>query len=267
MTPLRTSRVPASHGRLHQEAPTRPPDPRKGVANRHRRTSTRPERPVSPPSGGRIEKSGMAKHSSVQYSQVADKAGYKPDSVPLKRDRPFIYAINPEPLPPAAELKRAASGSLFDLAPGGVCPAPFVASGAVVSYTTFSPLSRIYIRIEWMDGTVYFLRHFPSPSISQRSLPLLARAPCPVESGLSSPHLHGRNDFRPCRCGATDHRLYPPSLLCLIRGYNTIADRNTCRWSCCPASARHGPPAVATSCGNRRRYCVRPVPTHNRHDA
>jgi len=45
------------------------------------------------------------------------------------------------------KLRRVASNSLlFDLAPDGACPAPAVASGAVVSYTAFSPLPRFRLR-------------------------------------------------------------------------------------------------------------------------
>ncbi len=116
---------------------------------------------------------------------MADGAGCKPDFVPPKEDSVIYLCNQPGTASAETEMKRAASSSLFDLAPDGVCPAPFVASGAVVSYTTFSPLSRHPPC--GVVGTVYFLWHFPSPSISQRVLPLLAGASCPVESGLSSP--------------------------------------------------------------------------------
>lgn len=41
---------------------------------------------------------------------------------------------------PASAVSRSARPSLFDLAPGGVCPAASVARSAVRSYRTFSPL-------------------------------------------------------------------------------------------------------------------------------
>jgi len=67
-------------------------------------------------------------------------------------------------------------GSLFGLAPGGVYPATTVASGAVRSYRTISPLpvpcdSRRYL----FCGT---RRRLKSPRCYL--------APCPVEPGLSS---------------------------------------------------------------------------------
>ena len=76
-------------------------------------------------------------------------------------------------------MRRAASRSLFDLAPDGVYPAPSVTLGAVGSYPTFSPLPR---RI----GAVHFLRHFPSPAISHRRSRVNHGTSCPAESGLSS---------------------------------------------------------------------------------
>src|SRR4030065_2829303 len=47
---------------------------------------------------------------------------------------------------------------LFGLAPGGVCPAPPVARGAVRSYRTISTLPDPVAR----PSAVYFLWHFPS---------------------------------------------------------------------------------------------------------
>ena len=44
---------------------------------------------------------------------------------------------------PASAVSRSARPSLFDLAPGGVCPAASVTRSAVRSYRTFSPLPRL----------------------------------------------------------------------------------------------------------------------------
>ena len=61
----------------------------------------------------------------------------------------------------------------------------------VVSYTTFSPLSRIC-------ETVYFLWHYPSISL-KRNVPRFHKASYPMESGLSSPSLltHTKSDQSP----------------------------------------------------------------------
>jgi len=75
-----------------------------------------------------------------------------------------------------------ANGSLFGLAPGGVYPATAVASGAVRSYRTFSPLpvpTRGRNRRYLLCGTS---RSHTVPSVAPRRY----LAPCPVEPGLSS---------------------------------------------------------------------------------
>ena len=75
-----------------------------------------------------------------------------------------------------------ANGSLFGLAPGGVYPATTVASGAVRSYRTFSPLpvpTRGRNRRYLLCGTS---RNHTVPSVAPRRY----LAPCPVEPGLSS---------------------------------------------------------------------------------
>ena len=75
-----------------------------------------------------------------------------------------------------------ANGSLFGLAPGGVYPATTVASGAVRSYRTFSPLpvpTRGRNRRYLLCGTS---RSHTVPSVAPRRY----LAPCPVEPGLSS---------------------------------------------------------------------------------
>ena len=70
-------------------------------------------------------------------------------------------------------------GSLFCLAPDWVYHAPLVASEAVGSYPTFSPLLR-------RNGAVCFLWHCPSGRL-EPSLPPFQEESCPVVSGLSSP--------------------------------------------------------------------------------
>ncbi len=75
-----------------------------------------------------------------------------------------------------------AIGSLFGLAPGGVYPATTVASGAVRSYRTFSPLpvpTRGRNRRYLLCGTS---RSHTVTSVAPRRY----LAPCPVEPGLSS---------------------------------------------------------------------------------
>jgi len=75
-----------------------------------------------------------------------------------------------------------ANGSLFGLAPGGVYPATAVASGAVRSYRTFSPLpvpTRGRNRRYLLCGTS---RSHTVTSVAPRRY----LAPCPVEPGLSS---------------------------------------------------------------------------------
>ena len=136
---------------------------------------------------------------------MADGAGCKPDFVPPKEDSVIYLCNQPGTASAETEMKRAASSSLFDLAPDGVCPAPFVASGAVVSYTTFSPLSQHPSNDA--VGTVCFLWHFPSAWIWPSVLPLLAEASCPVESGLSSPRQGAQrpNTGYTCRRHYTRH--------------------------------------------------------------
>ncbi len=75
-----------------------------------------------------------------------------------------------------------AIGSLFGLAPGGVYPATAVASGAVRSYRTFSPLP-----VPSRGGNRRYLLCGTSRSHTVTSVaPRRYLAPCPVEPGLSS---------------------------------------------------------------------------------
>ena len=92
---------------------------------------------------------------------------------------------------------------LFDLAPGGVYPASDITVGAVVSYTAISPLSRY---LQGDVGTVSFLWHFPFSAHYCGSPRHYTGAPCPMESGLSSPP--ARTLKRPSR--RNGHPLQPP---------------------------------------------------------
>lgn len=62
--------------------------------------------------------------------------------------RPTLHAVSVRSLK-AGSLMR----DLHGLAPGGVCRAPNITVGAVVSYTTFSPFSRS----DESERDVYFL--------------------------------------------------------------------------------------------------------------
>ncbi len=97
---------------------------------------------------------------------------------------------------------RSGSASLFGLAPCGVLPATRVATGAVRSYRTFSPLpfdSRAFAR---SLGAVYFLCHFPS-GYPDRALP--GALPCGVRTFLSPSRPSGASarqaPFRSARFG------------------------------------------------------------------
>ena len=78
-----------------------------------------------------------------------------------------------------------AHGSLFGLAPGGVYPATAVASGAVRSYRTFSPLPGG----SKAAGRYLFCGTFRSRAVTSAT-PRRYLAPCPMEPGLSSSGLH-----------------------------------------------------------------------------
>ena len=75
-----------------------------------------------------------------------------------------------------------AHGSLFGLAPGGVYPATAVASGAVRSYRTFSPLPGG----SKAAGRYLFCGTFRNRAVTSAA-PRRYLAPCPMEPGLSSP--------------------------------------------------------------------------------
>jgi len=104
----------------------------------------------------------------------------------------------------AARLKRPTRGHaratrcgatplapLFGLAPGGVYPATDVATGAVRSYRTFSPLPpQVPAKLRRRGWRYLFCGTFRGLAPPRRYL-----APCPAEPGLSSPpHQFGRGD-------------------------------------------------------------------------
>jgi len=72
------------------------------------------------------------------------------------------------------------NASLFGLAPGGVCQASDVATGAVSSYLAFSPLPN-QISSRHLMGRYIFCGTFLPVAGTPRY-----GAPCPVEPGLSS---------------------------------------------------------------------------------
>lgn len=73
------------------------------------------------------------------------------------------------------------NASLFGLAPGGVCQASDVATGAVSSYLAFSPLPNQIGSLS--NGAVYFLWHFPS---RRRDSVLRSTLPCGARTFLPS---------------------------------------------------------------------------------
>jgi hypothetical protein len=87
---------------------------------------------------------------------------------PMPRRQPFIWAVrrraaraaNPDPLGrsplPVRSCDRLDAGSLFGLAPGGVCHAGVVTKAPVRSYRTLSALLPELARL-----AVYSLWHFP----------------------------------------------------------------------------------------------------------
>jgi len=112
--------------------------------------------------------------------------------------RPFSHAAYPELI-----AARATPGSLFGLAPGGVCNAPDVAIRAVGSYPAFSPLPPLIthqITAESFTWLHFQNERFSGGGIFSVALSLTGKpatgcypAPCPAEPGLSS---HSKNPMR-----------------------------------------------------------------------
>ena len=125
---------------------------------------------------------------------------------------------------------------LFDLAPGGVCPAAAIAGGAVRSYRTLSPLPRL------AGGAVCSLWHFPWGR-PRRGLP-----------GTVFPW---SPDFPPAAGGRPSVRLIPsPSLALAARRVNARG------WQC-PGLQLRGCPLwrrVSASCPRRARRILPPSP-------
>ena len=78
---------------------------------------------------------------------------------------------------------------LFGLAPGGVYPATDVATGAVRSYRTISPLPFPFRQSPERQWRYIFCGTFRGLAPPRRYL-----APCPVEPGLSSLPANGKSD-------------------------------------------------------------------------
>ena len=102
------------------------------------------------------------------YSGYEGRGGSRPVSRVLSTlaGRTIIH-LGPASPPASSDLPGPgagrAIGSLFGLAPGGVCPAAPVARDAVRSYRTISPLPVPVAR----PSAVYFLWHFPSARAAQ----------------------------------------------------------------------------------------------------
>jgi hypothetical protein len=116
-------------------------------------------------------------HSDERRSQRKCEPADKPGSVnDDKSPRVVIHLGHTSPCTscglPESSAGRA-NGFLFGLAPGGVYPATHVATRAVRSYRTLSPLPT------WQaKQAVYFLRHFPwayAPQALPGTLPCGAR--------------------------------------------------------------------------------------------
>ena len=96
--------------------------------------------------------SRVIKTLKIKKSQSTDEAISRILFLACARYRSFISsffrrncAINPKPFR-SRGVRRAISSFLFDLAPDGVCLAPGISAGAVVSYTTLSPLFHVTLR-------------------------------------------------------------------------------------------------------------------------
>ena len=99
---------------------------------------------------------------------------------------------------PGCRTGRAAPSPLFDLAPGGVCPAASVTRSAVRSYRTFSPLP--HRGLSAPARRFVFCGTFPTLASGGRYPP-----PCPVEPGLSSMRVTPHSDRSAHSERGTDH--------------------------------------------------------------
>jgi hypothetical protein len=105
--------------------------------------------------------------------------------------------------------------SLFGLAPGGVCPAAFVAEDAVRSYRTFSPLPAFTLagfgRRFVLCGTV------PEIGAPRGSLSPAGRYP--------APYVHGARTFLPCGLSALARAAVRPTDATEVGGFGSEIKR------------------------------------------
>ena len=143
--------------------------------------------------------------------------------------------------PRLAAFRRLAP--LFGLAPGGVCPATGVATGAVRSYRTFSPLPRA------LTGTrrSVFCGTFRGLAPPRRYL-----APCPVEPGLSS----ASGMFRDSGCPAGSRRAQCGTR---TQGFKTTIG---CDRTAAAAGVRGHSRARAVASGKSFGSCASVTPAH-----
>ena len=132
---------------------------------------------------------------------------------------------------------------LFGLAPGGVCPATGVATGAVRSYRTFSPLPHA------LAGTrrSVFCGTFRGLAPPRRYL-----APCPVEPGLSS----ASGMFRDSGCPAGSRRAQCGTR---TQGFKTTIG---CDRTAAAAGVRGHSRARAVASGKSFGSCASVTPAH-----
>ena len=163
----------------------------------------------------------------------AAAVGYKPNSV-RRRPRHFglgLQGDNHSSSPaiaggikqPTRKLRtgRPGNASLFGLAPCGVLPATRVATSAVRSYRTFSPL------LAFAPYGAPAERYIFCATFLQVALTGRYPAHCPAEFGLSSPRLGRAAIIWPT---AAVDRLFPFSLVPFIRPLP--AKSRTVRASC-----------------------------------
>ena len=123
---------------------------------------------------------------SIQHCKSAAAAGRKPNSVPRPRGRDDDHSSSPIIADgikrPTRRLRTSSpdNASLFGLAPCGVLPATRVATSAVRSYRTFSPL------LAFAPFGATAERYVFCATFLQVTLTGRYPAHCPAEFGLSS---------------------------------------------------------------------------------
>ena len=142
--------------------------------------------------------------------------------------------------------------SLFGLAPGGVCPAAFVAEDAVRSYRTFSPLPAFTLtgfgRRFVLCGTV------PEIGAPRGSLSPAGRYP--------APYVHGARTFLPCGLSALARAAVRPTDATEVGGFGREIKR--ARFYGCPIGRRsgEGPPRDLARDGRSRIKSARAAKAH-----